>query len=184
MGVFNVVHRAQERNGCRFKPSRAVDFNLFIRTNELSEVKQGGRRFTWVSSNGEKHRKLDRVLVNTKFLQEWPDVGAVVKYQVFADHCHVLLKARSLDFGPSPFKFFDQWLTEEGFKDMLKTVWKSLSPISLADVTLREKLKAAKNRIKEWRKSNIDRVGGKMEATKEVFLVLDKQAEERELSAA
>lgn len=53
-GDFNVVRRPSERSGSRFKPIRVGDFNFFLTDTELLDVKQGGRRFTWVSWDGLK----------------------------------------------------------------------------------------------------------------------------------
>lgn len=107
MGDFNVVRRPSERSGSRFKPIAAGDFNSFLSQTELQDVKQGGRRFTWVSWDGLKMSKLDRFLINKDFADDWEDATAVVADRVFSDHCPVLLKAKVVDFGPSPFRCYD-----------------------------------------------------------------------------
>lgn len=65
---------------------------------------------------------------------------------------------------------------------MLKSAWDMQPEAGTADLLLKEKLKAAKASIKEWRRSHINRIGGMMEAAKDKFLALDKLAEERDLT--
>lgn len=87
IGDFNAVRRPSERCGSRFKPITTGDFNSFLLDTELIEVKQGGRRFTWVSWDGLKMSKLDRFLINRDFASEWEGATAVVGERVFSDHC-------------------------------------------------------------------------------------------------
>lgn len=121
-------------------------------------------------------------MINRSFQEEWPDVGAVVKDRLFADHCPVILKVGSNDFGPSPFRFFDHCLTKNGFGEIIKSAWNQGFVEGPPDVVFKEKLKALKPRIKDWRRTDFNRVSGKMEAPKTLFLSLDKLAEERNLS--
>ena len=54
--------------------------------------------------------------------------------------------------GPTSFRFEVLWLKVEGFKDLLKTWWKSLSPRGTSSYTLASKLKALKTFLKSWNK--------------------------------
>ena len=40
-----------------------------------------------------------------------------------SDHFSILLERGGLKRGPSPFRFENMWLEEEGFKDNMKTWW-------------------------------------------------------------
>lgn len=151
--LYNVVRRCKERSGSIFNSPKASDCNHLFTENDLSEVKHGGRHFTWVSNDGMKQSKLDRFLVNKRFLEEWPDVEAVVKDRVFANHCPVIMKDGSKDFGPTPFRFFDHPLWENGFGEMIKAAWDQGSPKGPPDVVFKDKLKILKGRIKEWQKT-------------------------------
>lgn len=154
LGDFNVVRRADKRNGCRFKPFNAADFNAFLRNNELQDVKQGGRRYTWVSWDGQKMSKLDRFLINKNFSDDWPDIAAVVGDRVFSDHCPVTLKAGNLDFGPCPFKLYDHWLSLHRFADVDKEAWDNQEVRGPPEFILKTKLKLLKQETIAWRKSN------------------------------
>lgn len=134
LGDFSVVRRPDEHSGCRYKPISAADFNSFLREIELSVVKQGGQRFTWVSWDGQKMSKLDRFLLNKEFTDDWADVAAVVG---------VTLKADILDFGPPPFRFYDHWLSHNGFDEVVKSSWDN-QILGGPDFILKTKLKLLK----------------------------------------
>lgn len=75
----------------------------------------------------------------------------LLRAEYSADHCPVLLKTDSLDFGPPPFRFFDHCLTKEGFGKIIRDVWERDSSSGIADVVLKKKLKAVKVSTKDWR---------------------------------
>ena len=54
--------------------------------------------------------------------------------------------------GPTPFRFENMWLKEEGFKDVPRTWWEGLNFFGSASFILAEKLKALKPLLKRWNK--------------------------------
>lgn len=143
-------------------------------------LNQGGRRFTWVSCDGLKMSKLDRFLIKNVFADDWEDAAAVVGDRVFFDHCPVLLKAKVVDFGPSPFRCYDHWLTLQGFKAMVKELW-NIQLHGSPDFVLKQKLKGLKRGIVEWRNQNQQGLLASAEATKKKLLQLETEAEIRTL---
>ena len=53
--------------------------------------------------------------------------------------------------GPSPFRFENMWLEEEGFKDQVKNWWRSFN-FTRAQLFFRRKLRALKAALKIWNK--------------------------------
>lgn len=123
MGDFNVVRNATERKGSTFHQQRGADFNEFIAAADLQELKLGGRRFPWIGMGGTKLSKLDRFLISTSLLNEWPQLSVIALERTFAVHCPLLLKSSSTDFGPTPFRLFDHWMSESGFDELVKKSW-------------------------------------------------------------
>nr|KAJ0202669.1 hypothetical protein LSAT_V11C500242840 [Lactuca sativa] len=120
----------------------------------------GGRRFTYMNAAGDKHSKLDRFLVSLNAFESWPNLNVTTLPRVHSDHCAILLSASHFDFGPSPFKFYNYWLKDLRFEDILRRGWSIsnnprhrflLSPLSLVT----GKLKNLKEHIKAWRKETI-----------------------------
>ncbi|RVW89785.1 putative ribonuclease H protein [Vitis vinifera] len=86
-----------------------------------------------------------------------------------SDHFPILLEGGGLKRGPSPFRFENMWLEEEGFKDKLKTWWGSLKFTGSASYILDAKLRALKNILKIWNKEEFGLVEAKKgEALKQV----------------
>ena len=54
--------------------------------------------------------------------------------------------------GPSPFRFENMWLEEEGFKDQMKMWWGSLNFNGTSSFVLDTKLRALKDILKTWNK--------------------------------
>lgn len=148
MGDFNVVRNASERKGSIFHQRRGADFNEFIATADLQELKLGGRRFTWIGMSGTKLSKLDRFLISSSLLNDWPQLSVVVLERSFADHCPLLLKSSSPDFGPIPFRLFDHWTTESGFDDLINKNWVSHEDRGNPMLHLKSQLKFLKCQIK------------------------------------
>lgn len=57
----------------------------------------------------------------------------------------------SYDFGPSPYRFFNLWLSLEGLDYIVSKAWHDSVFSGTSDSRLSKKLKAIKNNIKTWR---------------------------------
>ena len=71
----------------------------------------------------------------------------------FSDHCPILLRAKSVDWGPKSFRILDCWLTDKSFKATVLQSWKSdqpHQPVGWGAYILKEKFKRLKIRLKKW----------------------------------
>ncbi|KAL4589632.1 hypothetical protein LXL04_002540 [Taraxacum kok-saghyz] len=116
----------EERWGCEFSQLEANDFNEFIDDAALIEVEMGGFAFTRVSPNGEKMSKIDRFLVTE---------GCLIK--------------KNSDFGPCPFRFFNSWMQEPDFENVLRLSWDKQMGEGSAAIRLKNKLKRLKEDIRD-----------------------------------
>ena len=72
--------------------------------------------------NNQSFSRLDRFLVNEKWDCRFSGSRQCVLPRPVSDHFPILLEGgRALRRGPSPFRFENMWLKEEGFKDLLKS---------------------------------------------------------------
>ncbi|XP_071694333.1 uncharacterized protein [Rutidosis leptorrhynchoides] len=122
-GDFNEVRCHSNILNCVFHPSRASRFNEFIARNNLIEIPINGKRFTRISDDGTKFSKLVRFLVNDKFISFWVDLSVVPLDCRDSDHCPLLLRDRVIDFGPKPFKIFDEWFKKDGVDKVILEAW-------------------------------------------------------------
>ncbi|XP_071728542.1 uncharacterized protein [Rutidosis leptorrhynchoides] len=63
------------------------------------------------------------------------------------------------NFGPKPFKIFDEWLKQDGVDQVVHGAWGKLMGGGRKECIFRDKLKNVKNDLKSWSKSewNLDR---------------------------
>ena len=119
--------------------------------------------------NNQVQSRLDRFLVT----DSWDNMfnGAVqgILPRPVSDHFPILLEGGGMKRGPSPFRFENMWLEEEGFKDQMKMWWGSLNFTGSSSYILDAKLRALKNILKIWNKEEFGLVEAKKgEALKQV----------------
>ncbi|GJS67861.1 cytochrome P450 [Tanacetum coccineum] len=148
-GDFNVVRFQEERMGCRFIAGEANAFNDFISSRGLFDFPLGGRKFTRFDRDGSKASKLDRFLVDHTFFNLWNDASISVLSRSHSDHCPILLKVSSPNFGPKPFKVFDKWLKMDEFRELISSSWVVHSTYSPPDIRLKNKLRSLRLDIKK-----------------------------------
>ncbi|XP_071718178.1 uncharacterized protein [Rutidosis leptorrhynchoides] len=110
------VRAESERPNCVFHNRHVACFNDFINKCNMIEIPINGRKFTRISDDGTKFSKLDRFLVSEKFISLWEDLSVIALERRESDHCPLLLRDKVIDFGPKPFKVFDEWFFKEGRK--------------------------------------------------------------------
>ena len=155
-GDFNVVRREDERKGIQGFSSQKKEidgFNRFIESNSLLDIPRVGKKYTWFKANGTAKSRLDRFLVSEEWLQLWPAAKQYVQPRMVSDHCALVLKSYAKDWGPKPFRSFDVWLKEPGFKVMVKDKWESYQVQGNSMSSFKDKLKLLKADIKEWNRN-------------------------------
>ncbi|GJR45107.1 RNA-directed DNA polymerase, eukaryota [Tanacetum coccineum] len=151
MGDFNEVRDASERYGSVFHAANALEFNDFIVNSHLHDIPLGGYAFTWTNKYATKMSKIDRFLVSQGFLDLFPNMSGLILDRNISDHRPILLKEVHVDYGPSPFRLFRSWFLEEDFTSVLESSWNNdVVPSNNAMITLKNKLKNLKTRLKAW----------------------------------
>ena len=172
-GDFNAVRSAGERKGVGERGSQKSEikgFNSFIESNLLVELPLVGKKFTWFKANGTSKSRLDRVLVSDEWLQKWPMGKQYIQPREVSDHCAIVVKCVSKDWGPRPFRSLDAWLMDPGFKDLVKALWNSYTVQGDHITVLKDKLKILKCDLKEW---NRDVFGHLITERKRVLFEID-----------
>ncbi|GJZ86203.1 RNA-directed DNA polymerase, eukaryota, reverse transcriptase zinc-binding domain protein [Tanacetum coccineum] len=154
-GDFNVVRNESERIGSLFNSSSASVFNQFIQEGKLWDVPLGGHSFTRISGRGDKLSKLDRFLISKDSTPYFQNFSALVLDSLISDHRPIVLKPSTLDFGPTPFKFYNSWLFDNRIRELVSQFWEKhraevgSNPI----IDFKNKMKALKPIIREWSKN-------------------------------
>ncbi|KAL4559868.1 hypothetical protein LXL04_032014 [Taraxacum kok-saghyz] len=158
-----------ERWGCEFSHREALDFHSFIENANLVEVTMGGYAFTRLSPTGDKMSKIDRFLGTEGVFAKFPNLSSVALPNTVSDHRLICLKELVLDYGPTPFRFFNSWMNEASFEQVLLESWGAPVGEEGAAVRLKNKLKRLKVALKSWWKTtNSDRVKKKGELVKKM----------------
>ncbi|GJU58049.1 RNA-directed DNA polymerase, eukaryota [Tanacetum coccineum] len=116
----------------------------------VSLISMDGYAFTWSHKSASKMSKLDRFLFSEGLLETFPHLSAMCLDKHLSDHRPILLRETSLDYGPSPFRFFHSWFSIEGFDSFVENAWKSLRvEEGNGLIRLKKKLQLLKLAIKE-----------------------------------
>jgi len=128
LGDFNSIRYPVERFGICQRDSRnnnIKEFNGWIDDLEVVEAPWLGRKFTWFRPNRASRSKLDRFLLSPEWLGKWPASTKITLPRNFSDHCQILLRSISVDWGPKPFRILDCWLLDNFFKETVHNCWTS-----------------------------------------------------------
>ncbi|GJS88794.1 RNA-directed DNA polymerase, eukaryota [Tanacetum coccineum] len=151
MGDFNEVRSKDERLGSVFNQFSARNFDHFITSSGLVDVKLEGYAFTWSHPSATKMSKLDRFLVTEGIISLFPSITALCLDRHLSDHRPILLRELPTDFGPTPFRFYHSWFRLEGFDDMVEQAWLSLSHTDSNElIRFKKKLQDLKIIIRRW----------------------------------
>ncbi|GJY40544.1 RNA-directed DNA polymerase, eukaryota [Tanacetum coccineum] len=148
-GDFNEVRTSDDRLNIQFNNRSAGIFNEFIRDMSLSDIPMGCKRFTRIDDNNLKFSKLDRFLVDEKFLSLWQDLMVIPLDRKCSDRCPIMLRDKFIDFGPKPFRVFDAWWEEKDVDEVVKRAW--LLPVNSTapDKVFRDRLKNVKLELRK-----------------------------------
>jgi len=168
-GDFNAVRCESERKGVSERGSQKkeiIGFNNFIESNFLVELPLVGKKYTWYRANGTTKSRLDRVLVSEEWLRKWPMAKQYILPREVSDHCTIVVKCRSRDWEPKPFRTIDAWQMEPGFKEMVTAKWSAYAIQGDNIIKIKDKLKCLKCDLKVWNKE----VFGHMETERKRML--------------
>ena len=85
-----------------------------------------------------------------------------------SDHNAIALLSEKLDWRPSPFRFYDHWLLEEGFDKLVSEAW-----VKENSVCAWSKLRNLKNVIKEWKKSKLNTLDDRINMVEKDLAIID-----------
>lgn len=127
VGDFNAVREIDERRGRghSWDNNDILNFNNFVLGSNLMEIQLVGRSFTWYHPDGTCKSKLDRMLVNLTWSQTWPNQLMKGGKRSLSDHVPIFIDEVVKDWGPKPFRFFNQWIQHPTFCEFVAEKWNS-----------------------------------------------------------
>ncbi|GKV27589.1 hypothetical protein SLEP1_g36748 [Rubroshorea leprosula] len=183
-GDFNAVREPEERRGRSGESLDMKDFDEFIVTSDLVDVKLSNRKYTWYKPDGTAMSRLDRFLLSTEMSNtegEWIQQGLP---RNISDHCAIVLKSRTSDWGPKPFRVWDAWQQHPDFKKFVEDKWSELAVEGFAGYKCQQKLKLLKGSLKGWNKEVFGNMETQYEQAVKKIEQVDRQNEIADLEEA
>jgi hypothetical protein len=129
-GDFNIIRRQEEKNNENYNDRWPFMFNAIIESLNLREISLSGRQYTWANRRAiPTYEKLDRVLATAEWEQKFPLVSVRALTRSGSDHTPLLLDSgmQAHRGNKALFSFELSWLRKDGFIDMVKKEWESIS---------------------------------------------------------
>nr|GEW35186.1 hypothetical protein [Tanacetum cinerariifolium] len=100
------------------------------------------------------------------------DIRITALDRLWSDHNPILLQVEKIDFGPPPFKFYNSWLSRDGFDDFVKSKWNMLD----VNPKCHDKFRHLKAKIIQW--SSINKT---MESNRKVIALEELSSIEKKI---
>ncbi|XP_035548669.1 uncharacterized protein LOC118349189 [Juglans regia] len=156
-GDFNIIASDVERRGGRSRSLLAMEeFNSWIHSCGLLELKFWGKSFSWCNGQAGRSRswaRLDRSLVTPNFVQAFLDSFMRYLSRTSSDHAPMVISMVNnvAYYGPSPFRFQQMWVDHVDFFRCVREVWDQ-PVVGTGLIKLAVKLKKLKTVLKGWNK--------------------------------
>lgn len=124
-GDFNMYRFHHEKSNGILDFKRMEAFNNFVNEHCLQELYRSGGKFTWTNNQVCPIRVvLDRIFVSANWEHKFPLAFVFSLLRVGSDHCPLLVDTRDEDrVINSNFRFEMGWFQNQGFKELLISVW-------------------------------------------------------------
>ncbi|KAL4312348.1 hypothetical protein GQ457_01G050470 [Hibiscus cannabinus] len=145
----------------------------FLQESCLMDLPLKGGEYTW--SNGRDTPtlvRLDRFLVNADFLSAFHYLEQCLLSKSISDHNAIALIFDERNWGPKPFKFFNYYLDEEGFIEMVHSCIQNNAG-NKRSLGVFHLLKNVKGAIKDWNKSHCHSPGKSIKALEKEIHILE-----------
>lgn len=128
-GDFNCVRYQDEKiGGSPIAGKRLEDFNKFIEASALFDLKVAGALWTWRNKQEANPIacKLDRILVNDEWLEQYSNSSTVAGSALLSDHVPIHLSLNPVaKLRYRGFKYFNHWDNIQGYKEAVDQAWES-----------------------------------------------------------
>ncbi|XP_016185123.1 uncharacterized protein LOC107626735 [Arachis ipaensis] len=168
LGDFNEILQVEDRKGEMSLSVSAEEFKSWVQDMQLVDLPLTDRKYTWF--RGQSCSRIDRVLVNIEWVEEFPDIRLRGGPRGLSDHCPLIVEDTMVREGPRPFRSLDSWFTHEGFLRTVKNEWRKLGGTPFLG-----KLKALTTPLRQWHKDNFGDMDNRLMKFEDEIRKLDDQ---------
>lgn len=94
-----------------------------------------------------------------------------------SDHCAIILKSITKNWGPKPFCVLNCWFLHKEFNKFVTDKWETIRVDGCHSYVLKEKLKLLKCALKDWNKNSFRNIHDKITAAVAEIKILDDKGE-------
>ncbi|WMV13667.1 hypothetical protein MTR67_007052 [Solanum verrucosum] len=156
VGDFNVITDTDEKlGGIPYNMRKSIEFIGIIEACGLMDVGFNGPKFTWSNQRGINFRiwkRLDRAMVNDRWLQIMPHTNITHLPSVGSDHCPLLMEMTVRPENHTKyFRFLNCWADQPAFIETVTNCWSR--PIEGHPMwTFHQKMKRLASTLSAWSK--------------------------------
>ncbi|XP_048493141.1 uncharacterized protein LOC104908756 [Beta vulgaris subsp. vulgaris] len=175
MGDFNEVLSSSERGSGLLTQEGVDDFRNFIQTMSLIDISCSNGIFTWF--HGNRKSKLDRCLVTSDWILQYPNLSIQILNRTISDHCPIFAHSPNSNWGPKPFRFLNCWVSHPNFLPTISLAWDNSQHLPMSD-----KLRQVKSSLKKWNETEFGFIDTKIKELEDQIQYFDNTANDRTLS--
>ncbi|KAK3231055.1 hypothetical protein Dsin_002936 [Dipteronia sinensis] len=150
-GDFNSVLNPSERVRAVCNMGLMRNSNSFILSAKVLDLPLHGMSYTWKNSKDRAYwARLDRFLISPAMLSSFPKLEQRGLSRSLSDHHAIIIQEPKVDWGPCPFRFYNEWLEDENMMRDATKCWKECKANGSQGHILTAKVKASKLNLKKW----------------------------------
>uniref|UniRef100_A0A803QRF1 Reverse transcriptase zinc-binding domain-containing protein n=1 Tax=Cannabis sativa TaxID=3483 RepID=A0A803QRF1_CANSA len=179
-GDFNAMFSFHDICGGRpIRNNDIVDAQSWLALGQVEEFKSSSSFYTWTKKHevGDRiYSKLDRVFINSIWLNNFPNSDACFKWEVIVDHCLRLIRNEvKCNIGVKPFRFGNDCLSYNGFASTVMEQWnKKVAGCGLD--SLMQRLFRVKHALKNFNRKEVGDVITDYRKAKEDYCKIQEAA--------
>ncbi|RYR61003.1 hypothetical protein Ahy_A04g018094 [Arachis hypogaea] len=158
LGDFNDILNQDEKVGIHPQPNIYLEtFRRFVHDNGLIDIDLKGNKYTWFSNprnNVITRERLDRVLVNWKWMQIHQNVTLRASPAITSDHCALILDTQRSVRIKKEFRFEAYWAEHKECREVIKRSWQREDGNSNCWNQFKIKRNRCKRELLEWSTRN------------------------------
>ncbi|RYR27575.1 hypothetical protein Ahy_B01g051591 [Arachis hypogaea] len=170
LGYFNDILSQDEKVGIHPQPRIYLyTFRRFVDDNDLMDIDLKGSKYTWCSNlrnNFITRERLDRVLVNWKWLHIHQNVILKAALAISSTHCALILETQPRDQIKREFRFEAFWTEHEECEEVIRRSWQQDDGnINCWNQFIRKRSRC-KRKLMEWSRRKFKRADKEIEKKK------------------
>ncbi|KAF7149419.1 hypothetical protein RHSIM_Rhsim03G0083500 [Rhododendron simsii] len=182
MGDFNQVLAVEDKLGGHLPSQNALAaFHDMISACGLVDLEFKGPKFTWRNNRSEESFIMERIdmgFANSKWRELYEHAMVFVEVAVGSDHNPLILNTEiPLNKVGKPFRFESFWLSDEECSLVVSEAW-NLDQEGNSMLSVCKKLRACKDRLKEWSRMKFGDLRLQLSVAKDRLLEVQTMLEE------